>query len=161
MMDGRCGETFVAGKQDSVKRLGKRNISGVIGGQIVPQIPDTPQQKIMRKALQRKRGEVREGFATALLIELAARSIPPDHLRDLHIDQMRRVQGLTGFENPFFDCVRRRRPQKHLDHCRGIDNDQRRSRSVRTASAGVTDKTTSERLAKRARNSSSVGRSAA
>ncbi len=102
-MAGRCGETLVAGKQDSVKRLGKSHISGIIGGQIVAQIPDARQQKIVRKALQRKRGEVREGGATALFIEVAVRGISPDHLRNLHIDQMRRVQCLTWFENPLFD----------------------------------------------------------
>jgi hypothetical protein len=50
-------------------------------------------------------GEVRqvdERHAAALSIDFAIRRITPDHVRDLHIEQMRRVERLTGGEQSLF-----------------------------------------------------------
>ena len=45
-----CSETPVAGDQRGIERLGERNIGGIIGREVVPQIPDARQKNIMRVA---------------------------------------------------------------------------------------------------------------
>src|SRR5437763_9570527 len=44
MMASRSGETLVARKQRSVERFGKGDVDGIIGREIVPQIPYTRQK---------------------------------------------------------------------------------------------------------------------
>jgi hypothetical protein len=48
----------------------------------------------MRISAQGKIGEVGQSRAATVIIDLAIRRIPADHLRDLDIEQMRRVQRL-------------------------------------------------------------------
>ena len=159
-MAGGCGHASVARHQRRVERLGERNIGGVIGRQIVPQLPNSRQQEIVRVAAQREIRKVVEREAAAFAVDLAVRSIASDHLCDFDIEQVRRVKRLTGAEQPGFDRVRVRGSQENLEQRRGVDDDHARSRSARTASAGGTEGATCVLLRKRARNSSSVGRSA-
>ena len=67
MMASRSGETLVARQQRSVERFGKRDVDGIIGREIVPQIPDARQKDVMRVTLQGKIGEI------GALIEAASR----------------------------------------------------------------------------------------
>src|ERR1700751_4946944 len=53
-MTGSGGEAAVAGQQRRVERFGERDISGVIGCQIVPLFPDARQQRIVLVAVQGK-----------------------------------------------------------------------------------------------------------
>jgi hypothetical protein len=48
MMASHSGETLVARQQRSVERFGKGDVDGIMGREIVPQIPDTRQKEIMR-----------------------------------------------------------------------------------------------------------------
>jgi hypothetical protein len=57
MMAGRSSEAFVASEQWSVERFSESNVDGVIGSEIVPQIPDPRQKEIVRISVQ---GKVRE-----------------------------------------------------------------------------------------------------
>lgn len=103
--------------------------------------------------------QVGESQAAAFSTDISVRGVAPDNLSDFHIQQMRRMERLTGREEPTLYRFRRRRPEKSLEQRRRVDNDHPRSRSIRTASAGDTDGAVSARLRKRARNSSIVGRS--
>ena len=114
----------------------------------------------MRISPQGKVREVGERQTAARAIDFAAQSVAPDHLRDFDIEQMRRVERLTGGEQPILHGFRRRSAQKGFEQRRSVDDDHARSRSARTASAGGTEGAVSVRLRKRARNSSIVGRSA-
>ena len=98
MMASRSGETLVARKQRSVERFGKGDVDGIIGREIVPQIPDTRQKKIMRVSAEGKVSEVGESRAAAFAVDLALCRIPADDLRNFDIEQMRRMQRLLRFE---------------------------------------------------------------
>jgi hypothetical protein len=86
MMAGRSGKTSVAGNQRSVKHFGEGNVHGVVGREIVPQIPDARQKEVMRISAQRKVSEVSESHATALDVDLAVRGIAANHLRNFDVE---------------------------------------------------------------------------
>ena len=94
MVAGRSSETFVAGEQWRIERFGQGDIHGVIGREIIPQIPHPRQKEIVWISVQRKVSEVSKNHAAALDIYLAVRSIPANYLRDFDVEQMRRVQRL-------------------------------------------------------------------
>jgi len=104
--------------------------------------------------------QVGECHTPALAIDFPIRGITPDHLGDFDIEQMRRVECLTRGEQATFHAFRCWRAEKDFKQSRGVDDDHARSRPARTASAGATEGAVSVRLCNRARNSSSVGRSA-
>ena len=103
LMAGRSGKPFVACDQDSIEGLGKRDVSGVIGGQVVPQRPNARQKETMAISPQRKVGQVEQGRAAAFAADIASRGIPADHLRDLDVEQMRRVKCLIRNKQACFD----------------------------------------------------------
>src|SRR5690348_9893837 len=160
-MAGGGGKAAVAGHQWRLERLGQRNIGSVIGRQVVPQLPYARQQEIMRISPRGKVGQIRQGYAATLALDFSSRSVTADDLRNFDIEQVRRVERLAGREQPVFNGPRGRGLEKRFDQRRRVDNDHVRSRSARTASAGATDGLVSVRPRRRARNSSSVGRSAA
>jgi len=86
VMAGGRGQAPVARQQWRVERLGQRHIGGVIGRQIVPQIPNAGQEKIMRVALQGKIVKVSKSRAPAFAIDLTLCRIPADHLRDFDVE---------------------------------------------------------------------------
>jgi hypothetical protein len=86
MMAGRSSETFVASEQRNVERFSESNVDGVIGREIIPQIPDARQKEIVWVSVHRKVREVGKSHAAALDIYLAVRSIPTHHLRDFDIE---------------------------------------------------------------------------
>jgi len=94
VMAGRSGETLVAGKQRSVERFGQGDVHGIIGREIVPQIPDTRQKKIVWISVQGKVSKVSKSHAAALDVDLPVCGIPANHLRNFNVEQVRRVQCL-------------------------------------------------------------------
>ena len=82
----------VAREQRSVERFSKGDVNGVVGREIVPQIPDTRQKEVMRISVQGKVCQVGQSRTATVIIDFATRRIPADHLRDFDIEQMRRVQ---------------------------------------------------------------------
>ncbi len=123
MMAGRGGEASVAREQRSVERFGKGYVDGVIGRQVVSQIPDARQKEIMRVSVQRKIREIGESGAAAFAIDLAIRRVTLDHLCDLDIEQMRGVQRLARIEQPSFHHLCRRRAEERFEQSRSIDDD--------------------------------------
>jgi hypothetical protein len=97
-MTGGCGQTPVARQQGYVEHLGQRDIGGIIGRQIVPQIPNARQKEIVRIPPQRKVSQIGEGHATAGAIDFAICGIPSHYLCDFHIKQMRSVECLMRRE---------------------------------------------------------------
>ena len=159
VMTGGCGEAPVARQQGGVKRLSQRHIDGVIGRQIVPQVPHARQQEIVRISPQGEVGEVGQRETAACAVDFAVRGVAPDDLSHFDIEQMRRMQRLPRGEKPILDGFSRRRAEQGFKQGRGVDDNHRPSRSARTMSAGGTEGVISDRLRKRARISSSVGRS--
>src|SRR2546429_4798802 len=92
MMPGRAGETPVKGDQRRIQRFGEGDVRGIVSREVVPQIPDTRQQGTVRIAVQRKVGEYRESCAAAFAVDLTTDCVAAQRVRDLDIEQMRRVQ---------------------------------------------------------------------
>jgi hypothetical protein len=62
----------------------------------------------MRISVQRKVREIGQSRSATVTIDFTIRRIPADHLCDLDIEQMRRVERLASVEEPFFDLFCRR-----------------------------------------------------
>ena len=159
-MAGGCGQTSVARQQWRFECFGERDIGGVIGCEIVPQLPNAGQKQIVRVPSQGKIRQVGKSHTAAISVDLTICGVATDHLRDFHVEQMRRMERSTRGEQPIFHDFCRRCAEKDLKQGRSVNDNHMRSRSARTASAGGTDGAVSVRLRKRARNSSIVGRSA-
>jgi len=95
-MAWRSGETLVAGEEWSVEHFGEGDVHGVIGREIVPQIPHARQKNIVRISAQREVSEVLQGGAAALGIDITVSGVPPNHLRNFDVEQMGRVQCATA-----------------------------------------------------------------
>jgi hypothetical protein len=106
------GEAAVSGEERGSESLGERHIDGVIGGEIVVQLPHPHHEPIVRIAAKAKRREVVEGRAASHGGDLAGRSISAQDLRRLQVDQMRRVKRFSGVEQPPLDGRRGGRAQE-------------------------------------------------
>src|SRR5579859_3801034 len=73
-------ESPVARKERSVKRLGKSQISRIIGREVVAQLPDAWEQDEMRIAVERKISEVRECFSASIRSDGAGAGVAAQHL---------------------------------------------------------------------------------
>ena len=133
MMAGGAGKAGGAREQWRIERFRQRDISGVIGRQIVSQRPDSRQQEIVAVAADGKIGEIGQRRATAGLVQVAARRIAADHLGDFDVDEMGRVERFARIEKPPFDLFGRGRLKQGFEQRRSIDNDHLPSRSARIA----------------------------
>jgi hypothetical protein len=98
MMAGCGGEAPVPCEHRDVERFRQSDIDGVIGREMVPQIPDPWQQKMVRIPVQGKVGKIGKSCPTTLPVDLAGRCIPPDDLRNFNIEQVGSVQRLSRLE---------------------------------------------------------------
>src|SRR5260370_33080146 len=92
MMAGRNGETAVQVEQRHVQRFGEGDVDGVIGCEVVPQIPDSGQKETVGIAVQRKVGEKSESCTAMVVVDLATDCVAADRVRDFDVEQMRGVQ---------------------------------------------------------------------
>jgi len=114
----------------------------------------------MRVSCQRKIDKIFERLKPSISIKLTGPRIPAKDLCDFDIEEMGRVKGFVGIEQPLGYLSSGRSIQQYLDHDRGVDNDHRLSRSALTNLAGETLSVIGDRWARRLRNSAIVGRSA-
>ncbi len=115
----------------------------------------------MRVTTNGKVHKISKGHLAALLIDLIHCGIATEDLRDFDIEEMRRMQGLSRLaEKTRFHRSSSWRAKKDFQQRGCIDDDHWRSRPVRIASAGVMEGAIRERRSRRARSSSTVGRSA-
>ena len=107
-MASRAGEAPVTSDQRNLELFRKRNIDGIVGRQIVSQIPDPEQQGVVRIPIQREVCEIGERCLAALAVDFAPCREATDHVRDLDIEQMRGVQCFIAAEQPAFHGWRSR-----------------------------------------------------
>ena len=153
-------EALVAGEKRCIERFSKGYVYGVVRGKVVSQVPNARHQDAVRIPGEWEAGEIVQRSAAALCFHFAGERVAAQNLRHLHVKQMRRVQCFCRLEQAFLQRHARRHAQKHLEHHRGIEDDQRLSRSARTACAGGTEGVATERCSSVARSSSRDGRSA-
>lgn len=91
-MPCRGGETAVAGEERRVQRLGERDISRVVSGQIAAKLPHARQQEFVGIAAKGERGKVFERLPATIGGDLASRRISAQDLGRFDVDEMRRVE---------------------------------------------------------------------
>jgi hypothetical protein len=152
-----CG---VPSHERGAERLRESDVGRIVGSDVAAQLPDPGQQDVMGIARQRQVRQVHEGLPPAAGLELSGQGITAEDLRDFEIENVRRMEALSGLEKPFGNARRGRCVEQDLQDRRGVDDDQRASRSALTAFAGARRGTTAVRSAIRWRSSAGVGRSA-
>lgn len=135
-MPVRAAELGVAGQQRRIERFGERHVSAVIGGQRRAQLPDSREQLAMRVPLDDEVLKIVESLLGAFRRDVFELNQPPQRLSDLYIEQMRRMQPFIGRKEPRAELRRAPGAKQKLEQRRGVDDDQRRSRSARTTPAG-------------------------
>ena len=128
-MPGDRRKPRIAGQQRRAESLRQRKIGGVVRGQVVPKLPDPFQQRLVPVSLDGHGREVRERVAPLALVEVSARGATPEGVGNLDVQHVRSVQRVVALEEPFFEGGTRVGAEKHLDHDRRVDDDQRLSRS--------------------------------
>jgi hypothetical protein len=115
---------------------------------------------VVRIPFQREAAEQREGLLRAFRLNIAAPHIAAQHLRNFQIHQVRHVEAWLPGE-ALMHLVRVSRLEQQLQHSRRVDDDQRASRSARTASAGDSAGYTGGSSRSRRISSAGSGRAAA
>lgn len=133
----RAGELRVASEQRRIERFGERHVSAVICSQRLAQLPYPREQLSMRMALDDQACEIFEGLLRAPRIDVLQPNQTAQSLNNFDVEQMRSVQPLVRRKCPRAYPVRAGGPEKKLEQRRRIDDNQRPSRSARTASAGT------------------------
>lgn len=133
---GRFGETPVSREDRRLQTFGQGDIARVVDRQVRPQLPAAIEQRCVRCALDAQGAEIGECETCTPFIEVAARYQPSPGGHHLEIDQLWRREPLPPQSPPsavaIVAVVGERR-----DDDRGIDDDQRASRSARTALAAM------------------------
>ena len=95
-MSWRRIHSGIARDQSGIELLRQRHIGRVIGGKIVSKLPNAGQQYKMRISRQTKIQQVLNCLSGAVRGNCAFACQAPQHLRDLNVDQVRRVQGFIS-----------------------------------------------------------------
>ena len=128
-------EATIHCQQWRIQRFSQRQVACVICRRIRTQCPDPPEEEMVRISLDAERTERIQSLARTHRCQHTGVLVPAQHLHDLEIEQVRRMQRRTS-EQPRFHRSRRIRLQQHLQQCGCVNDDQRASRSARTAAAG-------------------------
>jgi hypothetical protein len=112
---GRFPEPGIARQKRRRESFGQSNVSGVVCGQTLPEIPDPSEKEVVGIARQREIAEILESIAGPHLRDLPFPTIAPQDLRDLQIDQMGRVQRLATRKDAPEDRLRRRCTEESLE----------------------------------------------
>jgi len=158
-MARRGGQSRVCREERRAESFGERQVHGVAGRDIVAKRLDSGEKNIVAVPGYVQVGEVGHRPLGSRRVKNARRVVPPKYLRDLQVQQMRRVERLVPRRYPPGDAAACRGSKQQLDDCRRIENDHLMSRSARNISAGRGRGTTGERFARRSSSCSRVGRS--
>ena len=88
-------EPAVTGEQGRLQRLGQCDVGGVVGGQVVPQLPTARQQRQMCGPVHRQRRQIRQGQRRSAVVEHPHPVLTTQHRGDLQVDQFWYCQRLT------------------------------------------------------------------
>lgn len=102
-----------------------------MSGDVLSESPDSGQEEIVSVALEIEQGEVFECESAALSLDRSAEHVAPQDLSHLEIDEMRSVKGDAGRSDPLGNTASDDGVEQQLQHRRGVEDDQSRSRSSR------------------------------
>ena len=92
----RPSKSAVTGQQRRVQGLGQRDVSGVVGREIVPQFPAAGQQRDVRGSMHRQGREVGQREVRPADVDTPCTVLTTQNRNDLQVDQLRRGQCLTA-----------------------------------------------------------------
>lgn len=148
-----AGETPVAGEERTLQRFGEGDVDGVVGAQVVAERPDAIEEGLVIVSFQVQRAQVVDGRGRRVGVERAFANVPPQRLRDLDVHEMGDVQAQRRITDPDRSQAARLGPEQQLQKSRGVENDQRASRSARMAWAAGRRRRRTGRARSRSRTS--------
>jgi len=129
-------EFRVARDQRSIENFCEDHISRVVCCHRVAQRPNSLQHVLVLCALDIQCNVVFEGLLASRRADFLEIHEPAQCLRDLDVDQVRSVETLPGNQHPILYLDALGRTKQQLKYGRGINNNQRESRSARKMSVG-------------------------
>lgn len=90
---------LVASQEGRIQCFGERDVDGIIGCQVVPELPDPRQNEVVRIAAKRQVCQIGQSGGTTIVVDFTRHGVPPKHLRDLHIEQMWSMERSTCIEH--------------------------------------------------------------
>ena len=130
-----CRNPPVTGEQGRVEGFGEGNVDGVVGRQVFTQRPDAIEKRFVAVTLQIEVSKIVEQLCSTPGVDLSAAHESPRDLCNLEIREMRDVKAHFGVIEPIGNRVPQLGREQELDQRRGVDDDQRESRSALTKSA--------------------------
>ena len=115
-MPRRFRQAGVARHQGEIHSLGKSDIGGVIGRQLVAQFPDAWDQHEVRVPCERKTRKVCQGLFSPKRIEFFRRMISTKRLYDLEVEEVGSNQRLPRFQDPLAYRCYGSGPEQHLQN---------------------------------------------
>jgi hypothetical protein len=156
----RGGEWTVAGDERSVERLCEDDVHGVVGADVVSQLPGAMQEIDMGMTVQIQVREISNGFLRTIRRDFANPHEASEALNDFDVQQMRHMEFVPMAKEAAFHAHANRGLQEKLQYRRRIDDDHADSRSWRMIAAARVFSVTCFRPWSLASMSSRVGRAA-
>jgi hypothetical protein len=137
-VSGICRKTRVARQQHGVgERLCQRQVEGIVGGEVVPQLPHASAEWRVRVEDQAHLAEFRDRAICLRSAHSALAQEPPNRVEDLRLDQLRSmkrfIQSAGQLPCDGLDCSTS--AEQELNQNRRVNDDQCVSRSSRISGA--------------------------
>lgn len=154
------GQRHIARDHRRAECLRQGDVHGVVGGDVLAQLPRAGQEIEMRVPVEIEVDEIGDRVRRTGRRDLARAHEPPEPLCHLDVHQVWRMEFIGIAKEPCLDAPAERGLQQELQHRRRVDDDHADSRSSRiTVAAGVFS-VTGLRVWMRRNISSRVGRAA-
>jgi len=111
------GQGIISCEQLTIQLLGKRNVRGIVGREVRPELEDPPKQHLMAVPKDRQIQVVLEGIGGTPGAELSHEETPPKGRRDLNVTECHCVQGGFGLLQDALNVARALRSQEVFDKC--------------------------------------------
>jgi hypothetical protein len=153
----RPGETSVRTDEHEIHNLGHRDVRGVIDREVLAQLPASRDERTVRHAVKTERAQILERQLCTPVVEIACCGQTPPRGRNLQVDEVRSDQTFPVQPLARSVAVIAVVCERSHDNA-GVNDDQRASRSARTALAAFrSDARPPARPPARSRTSSKVG----
>lgn len=137
-MPGRLGQPRIARYQGSSESLTERHECCVVSGEVVAQLPHAVKESAVRIPHDRHLLIVLPCSLSAAVAQLAVAHQPAQGMRDLDVDQVRRVEVTIGGEPRDESRTRRLRDESAKDR-RAVEN-QQALRAIASGANGIDDR---------------------
>src|ERR1019366_806157 len=127
----------VASVEDGVHCFSQRYVRSIVGGEVVPQFPNTANQWRVWITFRRQRRESGEELLAAICPDSPPSHQPSNRTHHLDVDQMGNNERLVAPRQVAPDGIGQGAVREEFDNHGGVQNDHRESRSSRITCAGL------------------------